>query len=283
MNIAQLQQEMEDTLGSELTLGVSTLTYPHDPVQATEEFLEAGLEPHRVEIALAKPLENPGKAIQELRALKNKHELAYSVHVPFFYDDLAHPEEAIRKVYVDFARDSIDMASELGARHVVVHPGGRYFDQVLPPEEALEPLKVPREEYVRNSLRSLNTLSEYAYSCGVELLIENLAGGLCDNPEEVDHLISPWPNASFLLDTGHGNVSGTLHELLELKPLYFHFHDNSGEEDDHGKLGEGNIDLARLLDQLRDYGGKKTIILELYSLEDVIGSLNTMEEALQEV
>ncbi|MFW6071704.1 MAG: sugar phosphate isomerase/epimerase family protein [Candidatus Bipolaricaulota bacterium] len=283
MNIVKLQREMEKVLGSEVTLGVSTLTYPHDPVRATKELLKADLSLSRVEVSLGKPLENPQVAVKELEELKNEYGLKYSVHVPFLYDDLAHPEESLREAYLGLARDSVDLASRLDAHHLVVHPGGRYFDQVLPGETALEPLKIPREEYVRNSLRSLSELSEYALTRDVELLIENLAGGLCDDPGEAERLISPWPNASFLLDIGHGNVSGTLKELLDLEPAHFHFHDNSGKEDGHERLGEGNLDLAGLLQQLRSYDGEKSIMLELYTLEDVIGSLNTLEEVLEEL
>lgn len=283
MNITDFQRMVEEGLDSEVILGVSTLTYPHDPVKAIEELVEAELKPRRVEIALGKPLENQAEVNQKLIELKEAHGLSYSVHVPFLYDDLAHPEEIIRKGYIDLAKDSIDAAAELEARHVVVHPGDRFFDRALPPIDELDPLKIPREEYVRNSLQSLNTLSEYATPRDVNLLVENLPGGLCDFPEEVERIVSSQPNAEFLLDTGHGNVSGTLYELLELEPKYFHFHDNSGEEDAHLKLGQGNINLTRLLKGLKDYGNEKTIILELYSLEAVVDSVESLEEALAEI
>ncbi|MBS3765991.1 sugar phosphate isomerase/epimerase, partial [Candidatus Bipolaricaulota bacterium] len=232
------------------------------------------------EIALGKPLENQEEVNQKLIELKEEHGLSYSVHVPFLYDDLAHPEEGIRKAYVDLARDSIDSAVQLGANHLVVHPGDRFFDRVLPPSEALDPLKIPREAYIRNSLRSLSALSEYALPREVDLLVENLAGGLCDAPEEVERLVSPWPNTSFLLDTGHGNVSGTLYELLELEPQYFHFHDNSGDEDGHLSFGRGTIDIGRLLSKLKNYGEEKNIIIELYSLEDVLNTMNVLKANL---
>lgn len=280
MNIPEFERMMEEELGSEVSVGISTLTYPHDPVQAIEELIEAELDPRRVEIALGKPLENQAEVNQKLIELKDAHGLSYSVHVPFLYDDLAHPEEGIRKAYVDLARDSIDTAAQLGARHVVVHPGGRFFDRVLPNSEALDPLKIPREDYVRNSLRSLTALSEYALPREVELLVENLPGGLCDVPEEVERIVSSQPNPEFLLDTGHGNVSGTLYELLELEPQHFHFHDNSGDEDAHLSLGRGTIDIGRLLSKLKNYGGEKNIIIELYSLEDVLKTMNVLKANL---
>ena len=111
--------------------------------------------------------------------------------------------------------------------------------------------------------------------------MENLPSGLCDKPNEVEDLLSRLTTAEFLLDIGHANVSGTLDELIGLHPRFFHFHDNGGEDDSHGTLGEGTINLARLLKKLKGYDSSKTIIFELYSIEDVLSSLQYFKSSLE--
>lgn len=277
MNIPRIETKLEEKFGFEATIGVSTLSYPANPVKAIKEFLEAEVGLRRFEITLGKPLENREKTIKELNSLSQEEGLEYSAHVPFLYDDISHPHPGIREVYVDEAKRTIDLTAEIGANRVVVHPGDRFFDSILPPNETLESLKVPRESYLCNSRESLQTLGKYAGSRGVTLLIENLASGLCDLKEEMRETLASTPNSEFLLDIGHANVSGTMDGLMKLEPRYFHFHDNNGEEDSHQALGEGTLDVASLLSKLVRFPGEKIIIIELYGLKDLLNSLEKLQ------
>lgn len=277
MNIPQIEKKMENKFGFEATIGASTLTYPGNPVKAINEFLGAGIGLDRYEITLGKPLDNREKAMEKLKNLSQEEQLEYSAHVPFLYDDIAHPHPGIREVHVNEAKRTIDLAAEIGANRVVVHPGDRFFDSILPPNETLDSLKVPREKYLRNSRESLQTIGNYARSQGITLLVENLARGLCDLREEMKETLASTPNSEFLLDIGHANVSGTTDELLNLEPEFFHFHDNGGEEDSHSELGQGTIDLKKLLKELAQYPGEKTLVFELYRLEDLMNSLEKLQ------
>lgn len=281
MNIPQIEKGLKDKFGFKATIGASTLTYPGDPIKAINEFLEAEIGLSRFEITLGKPLENREETIRELKNLSQEEGLEYSAHVPFLYDDISHPHPGIRGVYVDEAKRTIDLAAEIGANRVVVHPGDRFFDSILPPNETLESLKVPRESYLRNSRESLQTLGKYAGSRGVTLLIENLASGLCDLKEEMRETLASTPNSEFLLDIGHANVSGTMDGLMKLEPRYFHFHDNNGEEDSHLELGAGTIELNRLIRKASEYNSQKTLIFELYSVNALRKSLKSLERALE--
>lgn len=280
MNIASLEEKLEAKTDSNWTLGVSTLISPDDPVKGVREILATDVDFKRIEIALAKQLDDETRLVNQLTELRREHNLRYSVHSPFLYDDLAHPKESFRQINVDEGRKAIDLAARIGARHTVFHPGDLFYRRNLPSLEVFEPFRKPRKEYLKNSLQSLTALSEHASSHGVVPLIENLSPGLCDRPEEVRYLLSRLENSNFLLDIGHANISGSLEELLELNPEYFHFHDNDGEGDDHISLGVGTIDLGQLTTRLMDYEGDKTIIFELYSLEDVLNSLDALEEFL---
>jgi len=277
LNIPRIETKLEEKFGFGATIGASTLSYPADPVKAIKEFLEAEIGLSRFEITLGKPLENREETIKELKNLSQEEELEYSAHVPFLYDDLAHPHQALREVYVNEAKNTVDLAADLDAGQVVVHPGHRFFDTTLPSLDPLNTLKVPREEYVRNALESLREIGNYGEPRGVKLLIENLPSGLCDLPDEAERVLSSVPNSEFLLDIGHANVSGTMDGLLKLEPRYFHFHDNNGEEDSHLELGEGTLDVAGLLSKLAQYPGEKTIIFELYGLEELLNSLEKLK------
>lgn len=281
MNIPSLEKKLEVETGSSWTIGVSTLLSPYDPAKGVTELLESNLDLRRIEIALADQLENEERTGKRLAELGGKYDLQYSVHAPFLYDDLAHPKDTIREINVDEGVKTLDLAASIEARHVVFHPGEFFFRQNLPPLDVFEPFRKSREDYLRNSLQSLTTLSEYGTSRGVDLLIENLPHGLCEGPEEMKYLLSRIQNSSFIMDIGHANISGSLEELLDLKPQYFHFNDNDGEEDDHRPLGKGAIDLNRLITRMTEYEGDKTIIFELYSLEDVQASLEVFRECLE--
>jgi len=277
LNIPQIERTLKDKFGFEAKIGASTLTYPGNPVKAINEFLGAEIGLNRYEITLGKPLDNQEKAIEKLKSLSQEEQLEYSAHVPFLYDDIAHPHPGIREVHVNEAKRTIDLAAEIGANRVVVHPGDRFFDSILPPNETLDSLKVPREEYLRNSRESLQAIGNYAGSQGVTLLVENLARGLCDLRKEMRETLASTPNSEFLLDIGHANVSGTIDELLDLEPSFFHFHDNDGEKDSHSELGQGTIDLTKLMKGLAQYPGEKTIIFELYGLKDLTESLEKIQ------
>ncbi len=273
MKVSKIEDRVYETLGSRWRIGASTLPYPHDPVKAVKELLGAGIGLKRMEIALAEPLERPENTAEKLNGLKHRYGLRYSVHAPFLYDDLAHPHQGLRGIYVDEAKRAIDFAANIDARTVVLHPGHLSIRRALPPASALEPLYKPRKNYLQNSRQSLEALAEHALPRKTKLLVENLPSGLCEGQEDVQYLLSSLENAEFLLDTGHANVSGALAELLDLRPKYFHFHDNDGKNDQHLQLGEGTIDLTRLVTKLKGYEGGRTVIFELYSVEDVLNSL----------
>lgn len=280
MNITRLEEAIKKKFASNWTLGASTLPYPHDPVKGVKALLDSGIGLKRLEIALAEPLGDKNSTAKELNRLKEEHDLEYSVHVPFLYDDLAHPHEPIRRVFIEEAKNTIDLAGSIGAGGVVLHPGYLFIRNTLPDVAALEPLQYTRQSYLSNSLQSLKELSDYSLGLDSKLLVENLPAGLCDEAGEVRKVISSLENAEFLMDIGHANVSGTTDDLLNLEPRFFHFNDNGGTDDSHERLGAGTVDLKHILERLKKYDADKTIIFELYSVRDVLSSLDTFVSTL---
>ena len=282
MNILELERQLKEKTKINWTIGVSTLLSPRDPAKGIRELLEELDGLRRIEIALAKQLDEEEETVKQLINLREKHGLDYSVHTPFLYDNLAHPKKQLRQIHVEEGKKAIDLAARLKARYVVFHPGELFFRNNLPPVEVFKSFKRPRESYLESSLESFQTLSSHGASLGVNMLIENLPHGLCDRAEELEYLLSNIDNSSFILDIGHANISRSLEELLELKPQFFHFNDNDGKVDDHRQMGKGAINLTYLLNRMASYDGDKTIIFELYSLEDVLGSLRALENYLED-
>ena len=280
MNLAVLEKKLRSETGYNWTIGLSTLISPHDPASGVEEILSAGVGVRRIEIALAKQLEKEENTVSKLRRLKEENDLIYSVHAPFLYDNLAHPKDRIREIYVEEGVKAIDLAASIGAHQTVFHPGELFFRNNLPPLEVFKPFRKSRESYLKSSLASLRKLAKHGSRKEVNLLVENLPHGLCDRSDEISYLLSRLQGSEFILDIGHANISESLEELLGLEPKYFHFNDNDGESDEHLPLGKGNINIEKLMDLLQGYPGDKTIILELYSLDDLLASLEVLKKSL---
>lgn len=278
-SISKIEGQLKEQYDSIWQIGVSTLTYSHDPVKAIKEMLNSDQSVRRIELGLARRVRF-GKYIEELLKLKENNNLEYSVHIPFLYDDLAHPHPAIRENNINEAKRSIELADIVQASWVVVHPGHQFFDQILPAVPELEPLKEPRESYLANSQSSIRELSRYSASRNIDLCVENLPFGLGQTEQELQQLSSDSINTRFLLDIGHAHISRTLSELLRLEPTYFHFHDNEGKEDQHLKLGAGNLDLRGVIEKMISQGGTKYIIFELYTLNDIRESLSYLGNIL---
>lgn len=277
LDTLHIQKRVSDVLNEKWEIGVSTSIIPNNPVEAIKKLLESNLALSLFELDLCtrveqKPIKN------ELVKLKKENDLTYSVHVPWLYDDLAHPHPGIRETHIDEAKKTISFASKIKAKSVVLHPGRLFFRDTLPPVKKLSALKLPRDHYFENSLNSLRKIGKFSADYETKLYLENLPFGLCKDPKETKSLIQLIQNMSFLLDIGHANISGGLDKFLDLRPNYFHFHDNHGEEDEHLELGAGNIDLANLLQKISAYKSeKKTIILELYYINGIKGSFRKLD------
>lgn len=199
--------------------------------------------------------------------------------MPFLYDDLAYPHPQVRKAFVDEALNSVDLAVKVGADDLIIHPGDLSRNQ-LPDVKPLNLLKLPRSEYLQNSLSSLKKIVRYNKLHEVNLLVENLPYGLCDTSREVEEFLSELEELNFILDVGHAHVSGKLDGLLELHPTYLHLHDNCGNDDDHLRLGGGNLNFSDLFKKVLARRGEKKMTLELYSVEDIVRSLEFMRDSL---
>lgn len=199
---------------------------------------------------------------EEIRDALSTSDLEVQVHAPLNDINIASINRRIREVSIEEIKRSMEMASMIDAEVVTVHPGvysplSQYLDSVL--------------EISKGSLRELKKAAE---EFSVKLAVENLPTmwiTFCSEPEEIEELVREVGSA-FCLDIGHAYIADRLDDFLDLDlPLAnLHLHDNHGEDDVHLPLGQGDIELGKVLNSLKDYKGG--LVIEGRDLEGLIES-----------
>ncbi|ADP77373.1 Xylose isomerase domain protein TIM barrel [Methanothermus fervidus DSM 2088] len=177
------------------------------------------------------------KKIDEIIEIFSSYDLKLYVHAPTVDLNIASLNEGIRNESKVQIKESIQLAAELDAKAVTIHPG-----YVKRPDKHLRDLAV---KYSKNSIHECQ---EYAEEIGMKLCIENMPNRniyLCKNVNEYLEFIEEC-NSCATIDIGHANTSGQLKEFMKIKACYHHINDNDGKKDQHLPLGEGNIDLKYL-------------------------------------
>jgi sugar phosphate isomerase/epimerase len=194
--------------------------------------------------------------------------LRFTVHGPYGYDIApGSPDEATRRKAVDLHRRHLEAAAEIGALVYVAHP-----DYMEPPG--------PRDPRVVAALqRTIADLADLQRDTGVPVAMENMPG------VGSSHFTAPGDldlgELGFTLDCGHAAISGTLDAFLadpRARLAHVHLHSNLGPSDagdPHRPLGEGVVDVARVLAAARAAGA--TVVLEHLDEPSAMASLAWLE------
>ncbi|MDH7510685.1 MAG: sugar phosphate isomerase/epimerase family protein [Methanolinea sp.] len=185
-----------------------------------------------------------------------------SVHAPTADINLASCRETVRNASVEIIAGVCQKAAEMGASHVVVHPG-------------FCPWREQEKESFSALLRSLDDLVRIQEQTGMTVAVENMGSW------EMCHFRDPGllpelsgRGLSFCLDVGHAFLNGVLDDFLSRgSPCAVHIHDNRGRNDDHLPPGMGNIDFTRVFWQL---SREIPWILEIADRADVDRGLLTL-------
>lgn len=183
--------------------------------------------------------------------------LDFFVHAPCRGVNLASQLEPIRRASVEVISGSAEVASELGAMGIVVHPG--YISHVMCRDAGVSALG-----------KSLSGLREISDEYSVDFFFENMPRWdyfLLKEPGELP-LIEDFGLA---LDVGHAKTNSCLDEFLKVPAAHFHLHDNDGKEDLHLAVGAGCIDFGPVLDAVGRSGSAG--IIEANTLEGAKESL----------
>ncbi|HHY10345.1 MAG TPA: sugar phosphate isomerase/epimerase [Firmicutes bacterium] len=200
--------------------------------------------------------------LELIRRLKEEAGVDFSVHAPTLDVNLGSPNEKMRQAAQKEVRESLDLARELAASVVVVHPapavlnmpGGEWSKQVSKPAGELAKTQ---ESHL---IRSLKDLADYAPD--VILAVKNLffPHELYRSPEDMEQLLKAVnrSNVGLTFDAGHALVAGyeaaAYLNLLAEHVLHVHLHDNHGIVNERLPLGQGTVDYVGIIQTLKRIG-----------------------------
>ncbi|MFN3346651.1 MAG: sugar phosphate isomerase/epimerase family protein [Candidatus Bipolaricaulaceae bacterium] len=240
-------------------------------VELAQELGLGGVE-LRADPGIAHPDELSSQDRRRLRALP-ANGLRLSLHMPIHGVNLTWPVRAVAAASLGELVRTLDLAGEIGAEVVVIHPGR------LPAEYVPFPAWHERSW---NLLRfALGLLLPLAARLGVRLALENLGNGrdrgLVQTAQEHAAILAEFPELWACFDLGHlHTVGGSAQEYIAAiapRLIHVHLHDNRGDWDAHLPLGEGTAPWREALWALKEQGFSGRIVLELPDAEGLKRSL----------
>jgi sugar phosphate isomerase/epimerase len=182
-------------------------------------------------------------------------------HMPTFVST-ADLTESLRLASVTEMRRSLEVAFELGAAKIVLHPsmvaglGAFVGDRIK--AYAYDFLA----EMVEAALQMRLTL------CLESMFPRYMLGG---QPTDLEEMFTAFPSLKLVLDTGHAHIDdrgeGRLLQLVEQfgsRIAHIHVSDNHGRRDEHLAVGHGTVDFAGLVQKLQAIGYDDTLTLEVF-------------------
>ena len=226
-----------------MKIGASTLAGIEYDLEKTLDFIE-GLGLEYAELVHQYPSENISPDLLE------SYNLKYSIHAPFMDVNIASLQDKSRINSINQIKDSIDFANKIDAEAVVVHPGlisflaNKYF----------------KKEVIDTANRSMIELGNYSKDLGVMTTFENMPtfdSMIYQDMNKLHDILSE-NDLHMTLDIGHANHAGYSADGMIFDSIkHVHIHDNFGDDDTHLALGEGSIDLKRVVNNLesKSYDG----------------------------
>ncbi|NJF25909.1 sugar phosphate isomerase/epimerase [Thermococcus sp. Bubb.Bath] len=198
------------------------------------------------------------------REVLDSYGLKATVHAPFSDLNIASFNERIREASLEVISETVELASELGALIVTVHPGH------------CSPISVKnRENYLEIHRRSLMEITRWSEEYGIKIGVENMPCFPILDAQNCDRLmeIIGGMEIDVTFDVGHLNTTtrnfDRFIELFGGRIVHVHLHDNSGKRDEHLSLGDGTVPWKRVVPKLPDV----TWALEVSDLKSARRSL----------
>ncbi|MDO5847962.1 MAG: sugar phosphate isomerase/epimerase [Methanobrevibacter sp.] len=198
------------------------------------------------------------------------YNLKYSIHSPIVNINIASLNKAIRQASIDEIKKSIDLANKLDSDIVVVHPGSIPF------------LGRDFEDHIYDLAdEAIKELGAYGDDLGVKATIENMPafeGHMYQNMEKLNQTLEDF-DMFMTLDIGHAYHSGHApDEMYFDRVKHIHIHDNNGDDDAHYALGEGSIDLKRIIRKFEDKNYNGIYTIEVNDSDSVKNSLEYLKK-----
>jgi len=220
------------------------------------DYLELTLDPPEAHFSRVRELK---KDILETLSARG---MGLICHMPTFVYT-ADLTESIREASLDEMRHSLDIAADLDAEKVVLHPAYRGGLGVFVADRVR-----------RYADEALAAILERAGRLGLRICLENMfpAYQVFFEPKHFNGVLKSYPDLYLTLDTGHANIGdpggGRVIDFIRRfghRIGHVHASDNSGKRDDHLSIGKGTIDFPRVVNALRKSGYDDTITLEIFS------------------
>lgn len=175
------------------------------------------------------------------------------------HTNLIHPVPEARQTNLEFVKEALNLAADLGAGNVVVGGGRKEF--------------YGREsEYWERLVTALRHLTANATRLGVTLAVEagSLPGSLLHNLSRMQYLLSHegLETLAVLFDSGHYQVRGdsvvAAYRALRQRVVHVHAKDANGnlEDFEFPPLGQGDVDFDGLLGTMAAAGYDGYISIE---------------------
>jgi sugar phosphate isomerase/epimerase len=213
------------------------------------------------------------ESIQEVKKFKEKNHVSFTIHLPIWSMESSTPLIPVRLGSVKAANEMILATLPLQPEQYVLHATGALaaeFNQRRLPDMAKTAILKQFQSNARESIKAI--LGETGIPSRL-LALETI-----DFPFDLTYELVEEMNLSMCLDTGHVLVgfSGAVELFDILKTILprlgeIHLHDglwqgperHIGYGKDHQPLGNGDLDVPRLLDYLSDAQYSGPIIFEL--------------------
>ena len=219
------------------------------------DYLELAMDPPMAHHSI---LSSSRTAINQ--ALK-VNDLGLICHLPTFLTT-ADLTESLRRASVTEMRRSLEVAADLGAKKVVLHPSmaggmGAFV---------LDTVKGYAFDF-------LSEMVDAARCLDVMICLENMfpRNRLGVEPDDFEEIFKNFPSLKMTLDTGHANIDDRRGRRLKglVKRFgkrigHLHFSDNQGKLDDHLAVGQGTVNFAELVLRLKGAGYDDTVTLEIF-------------------
>ena len=245
-----------------MKIGASTLATFNDCLENSLEFIE-GLGIEYAELLHQYPNEK-----FDLDIL-NSFNLKYTIHAPFMDVNIASLSTKSRNNSLEQIKDSINLANEIDASIVVVHPG------LVPFLLKDQPDKI--YEVADNSIKELG---EYSRNLGVNTTIENMPNFESMIYQDMARLNETLENfdMNMTFDIGHANHSGISPDEMYFDSIkHIHAHDNFGDDDTHLPLGEGSIELKHFIDEFEKKSFDGIYMIEVNDKDSIKKSLEFLK------
>lgn len=274
LSTAQIKEKV--FVGMNAKISFSSIDAHSDPLDWMYSLEDAGFQGWEIVSEGLQKME--GEFKDRVREIHETTNLILSLHAPLSDINIASVNEPMWEESIRQIKESIESTYEFIDDICVVHPG------------FLSPLSVQMpEKAVQKAAAGLTTLCEFAADRGLRIAVENLTAAnmlMGRYPDELLQVVRGvnMDNLGICVDVAHTNTTKTLDEFLnitakaeDIEIIHIHASDNFGAEDLHLPLGQGDLDWKKVFNTINGNGYAGLVVLELYSLEGGIESLELIK------